>query len=79
MACQLAGNLRDSIRTLVVNGAGTMTCSFGVAQFEEGDTPDSLIARADDALYRAKINGRNMVEFAQQQPAVVSPALQPVA
>ncbi|HEX3859615.1 MAG TPA: diguanylate cyclase [Pseudolabrys sp.] len=79
MACQLAGNLRDSIRTLVVNGAGTMTCSFGVAQFEDGDTPDSLIARADDALYRAKINGRNMVEFAQQQPAVVSPALQPVA
>ena len=35
-----------------------MTCSFGLAQYTEGDTPETLIARADSALYRAKLNGR---------------------
>ena len=31
-----------------------MTCSFGVATLEEGESPAELIRRADAAMYRAK-------------------------
>ncbi len=40
-----------------------ITCSFGVSTLEEGDTQDSLLLRVDKALYNAKENGRNRVEF----------------
>jgi diguanylate cyclase (GGDEF)-like protein len=38
------------------------TFSAGVAQFHHGETPSSLIERADSALYLAKRNGRNRTE-----------------
>lgn len=41
----------------------TVTSSFGVASFKEGDTMGSFIKRADEALYAAKRNGRNRVEY----------------
>ncbi len=41
-----------------------VTCSFGFAQFMPGmDSIDSLVDRADRALYVAKDNGRNRIEF----------------
>jgi diguanylate cyclase len=39
----------------------TITASFGLALAEQGDTFDSLVTRADDALYQAKRNGRNQI------------------
>jgi diguanylate cyclase len=38
-----------------------LTISGGVAQALDGDTQDSLLARADSALYEAKAAGRNRV------------------
>lgn len=38
------------------------TCSFGVATYTPGDDVFSLLKSADEALYRAKNNGRNRVE-----------------
>ncbi len=40
---------------------GRITASFGVAMFRKGDTPGSLIERADRCLYAAKHAGRNRV------------------
>lgn len=40
-----------------------VTCSVGVAWYRPGETLEHLLARADDALYRAKHKGRNRIEL----------------
>jgi diguanylate cyclase (GGDEF)-like protein len=41
-----------------------LTISVGIAAFHAGtDSGETLIARADAALYRAKEGGRNRAEF----------------
>lgn len=39
----------------------TATVSIGVAFYEENDTPESIVKRADDHVYKAKEEGRNRV------------------
>jgi diguanylate cyclase (GGDEF)-like protein len=55
-ACILADRVRHLISEQM-----DITISGGVACVMEGDTPGSLIARADAALYSAKSGGRNLV------------------
>lgn len=38
-----------------------VTMSIGTTIYAHGDTPDTLVARADEALYRAKHNGKNQI------------------
>jgi len=49
-----------------------ITISLGVAVAEPGDTVDTLLQRADDALYEAKNGGRNKVvaQKTTPQPAI---------
>ncbi|MDX1732284.1 MAG: diguanylate cyclase, partial [Aurantimonas coralicida] len=49
----------------------TLSASFGVAMLQGGEPAQDAIARADDALYRAKREGRNRVAV---QAAAAKPA-----
>jgi len=77
-AMAVAQKLRALIADTAFDAVGPITCSFGVAECVVGDTPDRLIARADSALYRAKVNGRNRVELASP-PIVDAPSLMPTS
>jgi len=48
---------------------GTITVSAGIADFKFGEKMESLIERADEALYASKRNGRNLITVADQQAA----------
>ena len=51
-------------------GALRLTASFGVATFpDDGTTPDDLIRRADEAMYRVKARSRDGVEAAGSLPS----------
>ena len=57
----LAQKLRKSIEEHRFNQVGQKTASFGVSQYIDEDTQDTMTARADKALFMAKNAGRNQV------------------
>lgn len=71
-AAFVAERIRYAIEQLRFSGdiSGiSMTASLGVAEFrklEHNNSVDAFIKLADDALYKAKANGRNRVEFAEE-------------
>lgn len=55
---------KDVINRSTGKVLGRITLSVGAAEFSGEKTPETLIARADEALYSAKHNGRNQVAAA---------------
>ncbi|HJQ35567.1 MAG TPA: diguanylate cyclase [Thermoanaerobaculia bacterium] len=58
-----AAVVAERMRTAIADESA-MTISIGIAGFRHGDTLDALIHRADEALYRAKNEGRNRFAIA---------------
>ena len=65
---RFAERLRESVAAMVVPDAGgdpiPVTASFGLATAEVGDSLESVVDRADRAMYAAKTVGRNRVMIA---------------
>jgi len=61
-AVLVAYKLREKIENLSLDKVGKVTVSAGVAQCKNDDNFESLYKKADEALYKAKNNGRNRVE-----------------
>jgi diguanylate cyclase (GGDEF)-like protein len=66
---ELAREVTEKFRKIIADEqfyvVGNITCSFGISEFKKGDNAQSLILRADQAMYKAKANGRNRVEIAE--------------
>jgi diguanylate cyclase (GGDEF)-like protein len=67
-ATQVAERCRVAVQALTIpfgDSLLTLTTSAGVASLRRGETIAALLARADEALYRAKRAGRNTLERAE--------------
>ncbi len=53
--------VKDLVKRSTNERLGRVTISVGVATWIQGDTPQTMIERADAALYRAKRTGRNKI------------------
>ncbi|MEE8307181.1 MAG: GGDEF domain-containing protein [Gammaproteobacteria bacterium] len=61
-----AERIRKIISAENFRGRYAITVSVGVAEYQPGETVPQLLTRADQALYRAKRDGRNLVRCSEQ-------------
>ena len=77
-AISLAERCRQAVEEMLVtigNRVITKTATFGVADATNASSIESLINAADEALYRGKVSGRNIVVVASEshEPAIETP------
>jgi len=61
-ALAVADRMRRAMSTRYQERVARVTASFGVTAYRLGDTAASVVERTDEALYRAKAEGRDRVE-----------------
>ncbi len=64
-AKRLCQKINDSLQNLDIKPIQSITCSFGIAKKNPGESIMMCIERADRAMYQAKSNGRNQIITAQ--------------
>lgn len=57
----LAERIRHEIEKSSFTDIGRITVSLGVAQYQDQENTESLVKKADDAMYQAKKEGKNTV------------------
>jgi diguanylate cyclase (GGDEF) domain len=62
---RLAQSVLDTARTILINGDQPLSVSIGVGARKQGEAQDAFIRKVDEALYRAKNNGRGRIEWAE--------------
>ncbi len=62
---QVAEKIRKNIENYNFDIVPKITASFGITNYKKGDTINSIIKRADEALYLAKEKGKNRVEYVE--------------
>jgi diguanylate cyclase (GGDEF)-like protein len=71
-ATVLAGQLREKVAAARFTAANTLTLSIGVAECGREETPDQWFDRADAAMFKARVTGRNRVQPAAEIPGRAS-------
>ena len=59
----LAEKIRGEIADFSFSLKEQQTASFGVSIYKKDEAIDNMLKKADDALYKAKENGRNRIEY----------------
>lgn len=62
-AAIMAERLRQCLCRIDIPDVGSVTASFGVADYSFGDTVNKIVHKADIMMYKAKSAGRNCVRY----------------
>jgi len=62
-AVEAADRIRRSLEAFPFQHVGKATASFGVTEYRPAEGSDTVLKRVDEALYRAKHQGRNRVVY----------------
>jgi len=63
VAYKIANSLKNYISNAEFSDVGHITCSVGLSSYKTDDTMQEWLKRVDEALYKAKENGRDRVEL----------------
>ena len=63
IAKKVSEKISDVLSKTEFNPVEEITVSIGVTQVVDGDTSESIVKRSDQALYKAKNEGRNRIEI----------------